>query len=294
MNEKEISNNWNVGDIVDVLDTRRKSEKIWCPAKIIKKDENGKLMITYIGWRDEWDEWVEDSIIIMPRGTFVHRYKSWVFLSSKIKNWPCEVYVRTPHDENSAKYLMEVEKRVMIIPYGPSKGPHGNPLKPYKHGVWYASSKISPFSKLQENRIAYGLNSVHSQTFEMALKECEESDAKNEFFSFRVDSSYEEGNAKWRISERAKETEKEKEQKENNIKTGGREKERSSKRREREREKERERGSKKKHKRSSQFYDERCHTPSQIDFRERERERVERGGKGAGERGGKRGKSLMI
>jgi hypothetical protein len=73
------------------------------------------------------------------------------------------------------------EPRVFLVPCGPIC----TVLKPYYHGVWYKTSKVSPFSQNNNERISDGMSSSHREFFKLAVEECKASEALDFKFVFK-------------------------------------------------------------------------------------------------------------
>lgn len=173
---------WMKGDFVDVLDPK---SEVYCPGEILEVFADERYLIKYLGWEDSWNEEIswKDVDRLLPAESYVFRCKAWVKLSTKLKSWPCVVYVRKPRlgSKIGENYLRD-ETRLCVVPCG-----DGPCLKPYKHGVWYEVKKISPFLINREKNIADGLENLESrakETFVKAISELIDSDIKDYVFKF--------------------------------------------------------------------------------------------------------------
>ena len=129
-----------VSDAIDILDTN----DVYCPTIVTEIiQDRKKIRISYMGWGPEWDEIlpITSPRISSERKTKV--VKAWVRFNLKLPVWPCKIYIRYPlEDSLKGKEYLQLERRVLLVPYGPATANH---LKPYKHGVWISVAKIEPF-----------------------------------------------------------------------------------------------------------------------------------------------------
>lgn len=183
MNSKSKIN--EIENSIDILDVN----DVFCPAIIKSTNQsNGTILVTYVGWDDEWDEELElnSSRISKDKKTVIA--KAWVKLSSKFCYWPCKIYIRYPLKGSlKGEEYLRSEKRIFLYPYGPES----HHLKPYKHGVWINVCNMVPFvEKTFTSKYSEGLASNHSSTFELAVKECQNDRYSNQH-PFRFEMSLE-------------------------------------------------------------------------------------------------------
>lgn len=178
---------WKIGDSVDV-----EADDIYCPGKVIDLTEikrNKSVLIHYIGWDNSFDEWIESkSKRLHKGGSYVVKCNAWTKFDNSLCYWPCDLYIRSAVGNNREVATIEwlkQETKSVCMPYGPAI----HQLKPYVHGVWMASSKISPFAKQYKERVDAGMRSKFAAAFSFALQGIQSNkDSTN--FHFNLIGSY--------------------------------------------------------------------------------------------------------